>query len=240
MKKQQLLFIVVLFSTVILAVGVFSPNTFLYLLGKNSSSVNSITNSLQATLDSLPTQTGKNIFLKQSHNLTQKVDPELVDLDSQIITCSPNVDSLLTSQPSAGGSCVGGTTNLSSIKGKYLSGQCCGALLNTKERHANLKKLQAYKSIPDIPLNPYKTPVAMAKKWIDYNNSTTLTNSEQSIYNQALKMSMEGPCCCKCWHYFEDEGIAKKMIITYHEPPKKIAAFWDASDICGTGQTQDT
>ena len=188
---------------------------------------------LQAIYNKIPTQSGKNNFLKQSNNLTKNVNPELVDLDSQIITCSASVDSLLSASPSYTGSCVGGQGTLQSAKGLYLGGQCCGTLMNTKQRHANLKKLQTYKTIPDIILDPYHTPIKLAKKWIDYNNATALTPDEQKIYDQAYVISKEKPCCCKCWHYFVNEGIAKKMIKNGMYNVKQIASYWDASEICG-------
>lgn len=188
---------------------------------------------LSAIYNKLPTQSGKANFLKQSNNLTKKVDSELVDLDSQIITCSGNVDGLMSNSPSTGGSCVGGVTSLSNTKGMYLSGQCCGALMDTKARHENLKKLQAYKDMPDIILDPFHTPITLAKKWIDYDNSTTLSPDEQKVFDEAYTISKEKPCCCKCWHYYTNEGIAKKMIKDGTFNAKQIAAYWDASDICG-------
>ncbi len=191
-------------------------------------------NELLAIENTIPTQAGKNDFLKQSNNLTQKVDPELVDLDSQIITCDPSVDGLLSNTPSSGGSCVSAAGNtLLSIQGKYLGGQCCSALLDTNKYHENLQKLQAYKSMPDIPLDPMHTPVEMAKKWIDYDKNTTLTPDEQKIYDQAYAMSTEKPCCCKCWHYYTNEGIAKKMIKGGTFSAQQVATYWDSSDICG-------
>ncbi len=221
----------------VLMIGFFVANTFHTNSTNSQPTTSQNTNSLYQELlsiyNNIPTQSGKTNFLKQSNNLTQKVDPELVDLDSQIITCSANVDSLLSSQPSTGGSCVGGNTPLSSIKGKYLSGQCCGTLMDTKERHENLEKLQAYKGMPDIPLDPMHTPIEMAKGWIDYDNSTQLTSEEQKVYDQAYAISKEKPCCCKCWHYFVNEGIAKKMIKDGTFNSKQIADYWDASDICG-------
>lgn len=183
--------------------------------------------------NSIPTQTGKNIFMAQSKDLTKPVDPELVDLDSQIISCSPNVDGLLTSSPNIDGSCTGPSVSLDNISGKYLSGQCCGSLKNTTEYHEHREKLQQYSNIPDIPLNPYKTPVDVAKKWIDYDSKTTLNTSEQTVYNQAMKISSEGPCCCHCWHYYVNEGIAKKLIHEYGYSSQQVADFWDVSDICG-------
>lgn len=199
----------------------------------NSASQN-IDSKIMQTYNSIPTQTGKNIFLIQSKNLAHPVDPELFDLDSQIISCGSNVDELLTSSPTMGGSCTGPSTSLESIKGKYLGGQCCGALMNTTKYHMQLEQLKQYSNIPDIPSDPYKTPVDVAKKWIDYDGKTTLNTSEQVVYNQAMKISGEGgPCCCKCWHYYVNEGIAKKMIHDYGYSAQQVADFWDTSDICG-------
>ncbi|MBU6501085.1 MAG: hypothetical protein KGJ89_03080 [Patescibacteria group bacterium] len=188
---------------------------------------------LATELTQIPTQAGKNDFLKQSQNLTKDVNPELLDLDSQIITCGANLDALASGSQTYEGSCVAAGGTLPNTTGKYLGGQCCSALMDTVERHANLQKLQAYKSMPNIPLDPMHTPIAMAKQWIDYDNATKLTPAQQAIYNQAYAISKEKPCCCKCWHYFVDEGIAKKMIIDGIFNAQQIAAFWDASDICG-------
>lgn len=188
---------------------------------------------LAATLASIQTDGGKAAFKIQSNGLNDIVDPTLVDLDKQIITCSPNVDALLASAPSTGPSCSGGSTTLKSVDGMYLSGQCCSAMTDLNHYNKELKNLQQYKDIPDVPLNPFKTPVAIAKKWMDYDQATTLTAEEQKVYDQAMDMSKEKPCCCKCWHYFVNEGIAKRMIRDYHYTGQQVAAFWDTSDICG-------
>ncbi len=172
--------------------------------------------------------------MTQSTGLTKPVDPELADLDSQIITCGANVDNLLQGAPSYEGSCSGAGGSITSTTGLYLGGQCCSALTNTVNYHTNLQKLQAYKSIPNVPLDPMHTPIAMAKYWIDYDNATTLTPSQQATFNQAMDMSKEKPCCCKCWHYFTNEGIAKKMIVDGTFNAQQIAGFWDVSDICGS------
>ncbi len=189
---------------------------------------------LQVIYNKIPTGAGKVNFLKQSKNLTQNVDPELVDLDSQIISCAPDVDQLFSSSPTTGGSCAAGPTKLEgSIAGKYMGGQCCSVLTDTKDYHDNLSKLQVYKSMPNIPLDPMHTPIEMAKMWIDYDKNTTLAVDEQKVYDQAFAISKEKPCCCKCWHYFVNEGIAKKMIKDGTFNAKQIAEYWDASDICG-------
>ena len=187
----------------------------------------------QVIYDHIPTQAGKNNFMKQSVNLTKAVDPELVDLDSQIIMCGGNIDDLLSISHTYSGSCVAAGGSLSSVKGMFLGGQCCGTLMDLTEYHANLKKLQAYKDMPNIPLDPMHTPIEMAKMWIDYDNKTKLSATEQKVYDDAYAISKEKPCCCKCWHYFTNEGIAKKMIKDGQYNSKEIADYWDASDICG-------
>jgi len=188
---------------------------------------------LTATYNGITTVSGKALFMQQSQHLTQSVDPPLVDLHSQLITCSPDVDSLLTSKPMLEGSCVAGDSTLSATTtGIYLGGQCCGSMKGLTDYTKELQNLQQYKNIPDVPMNPYKTPVALAKKWIDYDKVTNLTPSEQATMDEAMHLSKEGPCCCKCWHYFVNEGIAKKMIKDYHYSAAQVAAYWDTSSIC--------
>ncbi len=215
-----------LITSLFIAISVIATLILLPKLGPSSLSAQLI-----EVQKSIPTETGKIVFAQQSKNLTQKVDPELVSLDSQIISCDANVDNLI-STGSIGGSCVGGGTTLPNAKGKFLGGQCCGAMKDTGAYHDQLKKLQVYKNIPDIPLNPYKTPVELAKKWIDYDKATTLTAEEQSIYDQAMKDSKEGPCCCKCWHYYVNEGIAKKLIKDNGFSSQQIVEYWNFSSIC--------
>lgn len=188
---------------------------------------------LTAEYNSIPTDAGKANFRTQSNNMTKAVDPILADLDRQIITCSPNVDGLMGDKPMSGPACNGGSTVLSTTTGMTLGGQCCGAMKDLDEYNKELAALQKYKDIPDVPLNPFKTPVKIAKKWIDYDKTTTLTPQEQAVYDQAMAMSKEKPCCCKCWHYYVNEGIAKKMIHDYQYSGQQVAEYWDTSGICG-------
>ncbi len=214
-------------------VGVVIVGVWL-VLSRNGKSGNAAIAVDQAAYDRIPTAAGKANFIKQSANLTKPVDPELIDLDSQVISCAPNVDGLLGNNPTTGGSCASGPTALVSTTGMYMGGQCCSAMMNTDDYHANLNKLQAFKDMPNIPLDPMNTPIAMAKYWIDYNNATKLTPAQQKVYDDAYAISKEKPCCCKCWHYFVNEGIAKKMISDGKWSAERVAAYWDASDICGS------
>ena len=107
MKTKVFLSIILIFI-VSLAYLSFSQsafdNLYNFYLGFKPKSLNE---ELRITYNNLPTQTGKNLFLIQSQNLTKSVDKELVDLDSQIISCDSSVNSLLSNSPSIGGSCVG-------------------------------------------------------------------------------------------------------------------------------------
>jgi len=184
--------------------------------------------------NTIPTDAGKANFMKQSNNLTTPVDPQLTDLDSQIITCSPNIDSLMTSNPTSGPACVGNSTTLATTTGMYLGGQCCSTMTDLTDYKRELANLQQYKDSPDIILDPMHTPIPLSKKGIDYDNATTLNAQDQAVMDQAMAISKEKPCCCKCWHYFVNEGIAKKMIQEYHYTAQQVANFWDNSDICGS------
>ena len=182
----------------------------------------------------LPTQTAKNLFLKQSAGLTKPVDPELLDLDKQAISCSTDISGLSNSNPKIGGSCIGPASVFDlSASQLFLGGQCCGAMMNTMGYHKQLEALKKYSSISDIPPNPYKTPIELAKKLIEYDKKTILTTAQQKIYDNALSISKEGPCCCKCWHWYVNEGLAKKLIIEHGFTAEQVADVWDSSDICG-------
>lgn len=180
----------------------------------------------------IPTAAGKALFKTQSQNFTREVDPILVDLDSQIITCSPDVGNLMADSPVAGGSCFAGPTKLSTTAGMYLGGQCCGAKTDTRDYTEELEKMQKYRGFPDMPMNPYKTPISLAKKWIDYDKATTLTPAERNVFDEAMSLSKEKPCCCKCWHYFVNQGIGKMMIKDHHYTAQKVAEYWDTATIC--------
>lgn len=226
--KPAKTFLLVMAGVTILASLVYSTHNHPTL-----PTANTLQQDLLATENSIPTEAGKKNFLKQSSNLTENVDAELIDLDSQIISCDANVSGIASGLGTMSGSCIDASLiSAQSVKGKYMGGQCCNPLMDTKEYHQNLEKLQAYKNMSDIPLDPMHTPVEMAKKWIDYANNTILTPAEQEIFDEAYAISKEKPCCCKCWHYYTNEGIAKKMIKDSMSP-QQIAGYWDASDICG-------
>lgn len=131
-------------------------------------------------------------------------------------------------------SCGGGKNVVHSLSDEgRMQGSCCGAMsLHSYEEQ--IEGLKTYTGYDIIPPDPYDVPVAWAKEMIAYNDATTLTSDQQALYDEAVAMSHEGgPCCCKCWHWYAYEGLAKKLIIDEGFTSEQIAKLWDLSDACG-------
>ncbi len=156
-----------------------------------------------------------------------------MELDNQTITCGGIIPQQFDIGSNLGGSCVG-PGGVIAADSPNLGGQCCGALTNVSKYYAQIGELQKYSYIPDVPLDPYNVSISIARKRIAYDYATVLTEEQQKVLNAAASMSDEGgPCCCRCWHWYVNEGIAKYMIIYYNFDAKQVAEFYDSSDICG-------
>jgi hypothetical protein len=184
---------------------------------------NSIT-SIDANIPPLGACTGplgksKDYLLQvQSENGQNPVPETLQHLDGLTITCN-------------------GPADVMKLPDNFtdLGGQCCGALKNVSEYNAHLAGLkQQFADISDVPKDPYEIPIAYAKKMMAYDQEAMLTSDQQSTLEQATKLSKEGgPCCCKCWHWNFNEGIAKKLIKEHSFSAQQVATFYDLSGICG-------
>ena len=131
-------------------------------------------------------------------------------------------------------SCGGGKDIVKTLADEgRMQGSCCGAMsLHSYEEQ--IEGLKKYASLEIIPPDPYDVPVTWAQKMIEYNDTTTLTPDQQALYDEAVEMSEEGgPCCCKCWHWYAYEGLAKHLIINENFSAEQIAGLWDMSDACG-------
>ncbi|MBI2621191.1 MAG: hypothetical protein HYW63_00905 [Candidatus Levybacteria bacterium] len=122
-----------------------------------------------------------------------------------------------------------------------IQGSCCDKM----DRHAyqeQIEGLKKYKDISIIPTDPYDISASQAKQLFKFFEEIELTSEQQTIYNEAMKMSDEGgPCCCKCWHWDAYEGLAKKLIADFGWDSEQIANLWDISDACGgTGHEHTT
>jgi len=123
---------------------------------------------------------------------------------------------------------VDGFSNEDSIQGA-----CCGAM-DFHRYQEQVESLKQYKSISQIPEDPYNIPVALAKQLFEYQQTITLNEQQQKMYDQAMEMSHEGgPCCCKCWRWTAFEGLAKYLITEKGFEAQEIAELWDMLDGCG-------
>lgn len=125
--------------------------------------------------------------------------------------------------------------------GDMIQGSCCSAMdfHRYKEQIEGLKK---YSKIDKIPVDPYDMPVSLAKELLNYQKTIDLTREQQSVYDEAMKLSHEGgPCCCKCWRWHAFEGQAKYLITEHNFNAEQIAEVWDLEDGCGgSGHVEGT
>lgn len=114
-----------------------------------------------------------------------------------------------------------------------LQGACCGAM-DWHRYVEQVSGLEAFSDIAEIPADPYDIPVSLARQLLDYQQTISLSEQQQVIYDQAVEMSHEGgPCCCKCWRWFAFEGLANFLITKEKFDADQIAGVWDLEDGCG-------
>jgi len=142
---------------------------------------------------------------------------------------------VLSEQRQATNSCGGGKSYVNQLSedGTRIRGSCCSAMVfhSYVEQTEGLEKYSEYEIIPS---DPYDVSAKWAQEMIEYTEETSLNQEQQKIYNEAIEMSHEGgPCCCKCWHWYAYEGLAKHLIINEGFSSEQIAEIWDLSDACG-------
>ncbi len=99
---------------------------------------------------------------------------------------------------------------------------------------AEIPGLRAYARVSEIPTDPYDVPVSLARRLTSYAESITLTRSQQTAYDGAVKLSHEhAPCCCHCWRWTAFEGQAKYLIARRGYSGRRVAEIWNLEDGCG-------
>jgi hypothetical protein len=165
-----------------------------------------------------PLGQSKNYLLQvQSKNFITPVDPILRHLDNLTISCN-------------------GLKDIMQLPDNFtnMGGQCCGVINDIEKYNSQIEGLKKFSNIADVPLNPYDIPVVQVKKMLAYDKDTILTSAENATLTKAAKMSDEGgPCCCKCWHWYFNEGVAKEIITEYNFTAEQVADFYNLSDTCG-------
>lgn len=116
---------------------------------------------------------------------------------------------------------------------RRLQGSCCTPMVYSRYVEQT-RGLTAYRSVPEIPRDPYDISVAQAKKLLAYDRSIQLTPPEQAAYRQAMKLASEhGPCCCQCWRWSAFEGQARYLMTRRGWSAAAIARIWDLEEGCG-------
>ncbi len=129
--------------------------------------------------------------------------------------------------------CFGPDAVLRKSDTESLRGSCCDEM-SLHRYNEQIEGLKKYSSIDKIPTDPYNISVSLAKELLNYDQTIILTEEEQKIYDEAMKMSDEGgPCCCMCWRWYVYEGLAKYLIRNYSFSSVQIANVWNLSDGCG-------
>jgi len=129
----------------------------------------------------------------------------------------------------------GGTFNYVNSKSpdQRIQGSCCGPM-NLHRYVEQIEKLKKYSKYEIIPSDPYDVSVSSAQKLLGYQKDIILTAEQQKTYDEAMELSHEGgPCCCKCWHWYAYEGLAKYLIVEENFTSEQIAEVWNLSDACG-------
>lgn len=131
-------------------------------------------------------------------------------------------------------SCGGGKDYVGQLSadGTRIQGSCCSAMSehSYKEQIEGLKEYSGYTIIPS---DPYDVSSQWAEDMIAYNDETALTQEQQAVYDEAMEVSHEGPCCCMCWHWYAYSGLAKYLIINEDFSAQQVADVWNLSDACG-------
>ena len=153
---------------------------------------------------------------------------------------SNQLEAKFASLSNAGTNFCAGPNFIGSLKdGDRLQGSCC-APMDFDRYVEQVEGLKKYASISVIPSDPYDISISLAKEMLDYDETYVLTVEQQTIYDNAMKMSDEhGPCCCKCWRWAAFEGQAKYLIKNLDFTEKQIAKVWDLEDGCGGGENND-
>lgn len=113
-----------------------------------------------------------------------------------------------------------------------IKGSCCSPM-SFHRYSEQVKGLQKFKNISEIPQDPYDIAAKQAKDLLSHYDDK-LTIEEQEVYNYAMKNSHEkGPCCCKCWRWYVYGGLGKVLIQKHNFTGEQLVKVWNLSDGCG-------
>jgi hypothetical protein len=118
--------------------------------------------------------------------------------------------------------------------GARLQGSCC-APMDAHRYVEQVRALEKFGSISNIPPDPYDVPAELAQKLMAYYDRP-LSHTEQTAYDFAMNNSdEEGPCCCKCWRWYVYGGLGKYLIHEKKFDGARLVEVWNLSSGCGGG-----
>ncbi len=116
---------------------------------------------------------------------------------------------------------------------RRLQGSCCDPMALSAYRW-QVQALHTYRSIWQIPSDPYDVPVALAQRLLTYDRSVRLSSAQAGAYTAAMEMSrLKGPCCCRCWRWYAFRGLSKYLLTDRAWPPARLAALTSQIEGCG-------
>lgn len=114
-----------------------------------------------------------------------------------------------------------------------LQGACCSTMDRAHYRE-QVRGLQRYRALSEIPRDPYDIRASLAKHLLRYDRSVHLSRAEQATYERAMRMTDEkGPCCCHCWRWNAFEGLARHLIADRGWRAAQVAEVIGLIDGCG-------
>jgi len=114
-----------------------------------------------------------------------------------------------------------------------LTGACCGRMSEERYLKQRKKIYEYFSNVDEIPKDPWNVPVETAKRFTKYDKEVVLSPNEQAVYNKAMELFDEGPCCCHCWRWTTFNGLAKYLIREKGFNAEQIARLWASEDVCG-------
>ena len=117
--------------------------------------------------------------------------------------------------------------------GTRIQGACCNPI-DQVTYQSQVRYLQTYKDIPEIPKDPYDIPASLAKQLLAYDSSIKLHPAQQATFDAAMaKTPDKAPCCCKCWRWYAHSGLAKHLITSRAFKADRVARVVSAVNGCG-------
>jgi len=114
-----------------------------------------------------------------------------------------------------------------------MQGSCCSPM-DLQRFAEQMKALEAYSAIPEVPSDPYDISKSQAEELLGFYNTVSLDPTQQRVYDVAQSQTTDhGWCCCQCWAWYTHAGLAKYVITQDGFGSQQTAQLIDLEDCCG-------